>query len=96
MRPRGAQLPTMRDIFLPAVVSLAVPLALLSTTDEFKGGDEPPQPAAALTVSGDEDAMAPRAILVFGAGAHPPPPALPFARPPARAAAAAPPLLRRS
>jgi len=55
----------MRDIFLPSAVSLIVPLALLSQTDEFKpvpGQTIVPEKAA------PEDIMQPRARLVFGVG----------------------------
>ncbi|XP_028781145.1 sodium/proton antiporter 2 [Neltuma alba] len=55
-------LPTMKDLFVPSAISLALPLALLSLTSEVngKGRDSP-------TVLASEQ-MAPRGQLVFSVG----------------------------
>ncbi|XP_015058461.1 sodium/proton antiporter 1 [Solanum pennellii] len=55
-------LPTMKDLFLPSVVSLAVPLALLSLTSEVNGKG---QNSAEVLAS---EQMAPRGQLVFAVG----------------------------
>lgn len=54
---------TIRDLFLPSLVSLAVPLAFISAAAPEVRGDLPPQPAPAAAAE-----MAPRARLVFAAG----------------------------
>ncbi|XAR59420.1 hypothetical protein NMG60_11015254 [Bertholletia excelsa] len=54
--------PTMKGLFVPAAVSLAVPLALLSLTSEVNGkGQEVPNVLAS-------EQMAPRGKLVFSVG----------------------------
>ncbi|KAG5577106.1 hypothetical protein H5410_057240 [Solanum commersonii] len=55
-------LPTMKGLFLPSVVSLAVPLALLSLTSEVNGKG---QNSAEVLAS---EQMAPRGQLVFAVG----------------------------
>ncbi|XP_020522699.1 sodium/proton antiporter 1 isoform X2 [Amborella trichopoda] len=53
---------TIQNLFIPAVVSLAVPLALMSLTSEVDGkGQESPDVLAS-------EQMAPRGQLVFGVG----------------------------
>lgn len=52
---------TMRDLFLPSLVSLAVPLALASKAAEDMGDVEPPEGAGSME-------MAPKGEVVFGAG----------------------------
>ncbi|KAF7143919.1 hypothetical protein RHSIM_Rhsim05G0087800 [Rhododendron simsii] len=55
-------LPTMKGLILPAAVSLAVPLALLSLTSEVNGtGQDSPN-----VLSSEQ--MAPRGLLVFSVG----------------------------
>ncbi|KAK4375073.1 hypothetical protein RND71_005750 [Anisodus tanguticus] len=55
-------LPTMKGLFLPSVVSLAVPLALLSLTSEVNGKGENSADVLA------SEQMAPRGKLVFAVG----------------------------
>ncbi|XP_059288597.1 sodium/proton antiporter 1 [Lycium ferocissimum] len=55
-------LPTMKGLFLPSVVSLAVPLALLSLTSEVHGKEENSADVLA------SEQMAPRGQLVFAVG----------------------------
>ncbi|XP_055833855.1 sodium/proton antiporter 1 [Solanum dulcamara] len=55
-------IPTMKGLFLPSVVSLAVPLALLSLTSEVNGKGQ--NPAEVLA----SEQMAPRGQLVFAVG----------------------------
>ncbi|KAM3303573.1 sodium/proton antiporter 1 isoform X1 [Capsicum chacoense] len=55
-------LPTMKGLFLPSVVSLAVPLALLSLTSEVNGKGENSADVLA------SEQMAPRGQLVFAVG----------------------------
>ncbi|XP_044479780.1 LOW QUALITY PROTEIN: sodium/proton antiporter 1-like [Mangifera indica] len=55
-------LPTMKSLFLPSAISLAVPLALLSLTSEVNGkGQDTPNILAS-------EQMAPRGLLVFFVG----------------------------
>ncbi|XP_031249947.1 sodium/proton antiporter 1-like [Pistacia vera] len=55
-------LPTMKSLFLPSAISLAVPLALLSLTSEVNGtGQDSPNVLAS-------EQMAPRGQLVFSVG----------------------------
>lgn len=62
--------PTMRDIFLPSLVSLLLPLALLSSNTAMMDEPQPVQSPGTQLVSGQEEveAMAPRATLVLAAG----------------------------
>lgn len=55
-------LPTMKGLFLPSIVSLAVPLALLSFTSEVNGKGENSADVLA------SEQMAPRGQLVFAVG----------------------------
>ncbi|KAK4758521.1 hypothetical protein SAY87_019822 [Trapa incisa] len=55
-------LPTVKDLFLPSVVSLAVPLALLSLTSEVNGKGQESRNVLA------SEQMAPRGQLVFSVG----------------------------
>ncbi|KAL5561290.1 hypothetical protein UlMin_031037 [Ulmus minor] len=54
-------LATMKSLLLPSVISLAVPLALMSLTSEVNGEQYPPDVLAA-------EKMAPRGQLVFAVG----------------------------
>lgn len=55
-------LPTMKDLFIPSAISLAVPLALMSLTSEVSGkGSDSPNVLAS-------EQMAPRGQLVFSVG----------------------------
>uniref|UniRef100_A0A2P2KUN0 D-3-phosphoglycerate dehydrogenaseic n=1 Tax=Rhizophora mucronata TaxID=61149 RepID=A0A2P2KUN0_RHIMU len=57
-------LPTMKDLLLPSVVSLAVPLALLSLTSEVNGKGQDSNSPNILAF----EQMAPRGQLVFSVG----------------------------
>lgn len=56
---------TMTDLFVPSLISLAVPLALLSFNEELVG-KESDGPAATPALASEQ--MAPRGKLVFGVG----------------------------
>lgn len=53
---------TMQDLFIPSVVSLAVPLALMSFSSEAQDGKQDNRPVLST------ESLAPRGQLVFGVG----------------------------